>query len=209
MMAVGLALFVPGWARPAGASSGKKILPPTSVKAVSVDGVRGVLVSWQPLPAGGPTVLYYIATTYNRKHTCQVPATGPYTCILTGLNGKRHYSINVQAVTTSGVSKSGRSTQTVIRPATQPAQSVAVVAAATDAANPPATAATSASSTTTTSGTTLPELPFTGIELPTLLLVGLGLCASGLLLISSTAQRGRARRRLLAWMFGSRHPPLR
>src|ERR1700733_2425883 len=202
-MAVGLALFLPGWARPAGASSGREILAPTSVKAVSVGGVRGVLVSWQPLPAGAPTVLYYVATTYNRKHRCQVPATGPYSCVLTGLNGKRHYPISVQAVTTSGVSKSGRTTQTVIQPGTSPAESAAVVAAATDAANAPVTAATSASPTTASGTATLAELPFTGIDIPTLLLVGLGSCASGLLLISSTAQRRRARRYLLGWMFGS------
>jgi hypothetical protein len=203
-MAVGLALLVPGWARPAGASSGSTILAPTSVKAVSIDGVRGVLVSWQPLPAGGPTVVYYIAYTYNRRHTCQVPATGPYSCVLVGLNGNENLPIRVRAVTNSGVSRPAPAMQAVIHPGTDqpsPAESAATTAASIGSTNAPVMAATSASSTTT-SDATLTELPFTGIDLPTLLLVGLGLVAAGLLLVSSSAQRRLARRRLLRWMFG-------
>jgi hypothetical protein len=197
MMAVGLALCVPGWAKPAGASSGRTILPPTSVKAVPVDG--GVLVSWQPLPAGGPTVLYYIATTYSRQHTCQVPGTGPYHCVLTGLNGNRHFLINVQAVTTSGVSPPGRATQTVIP---SPAKPAATAAASTAAAHAPVTAATSAPPATSTTGATLTDLPFTGIDVLTILLVGLGLCVSGLLLMTRRPQHRRARQRVSGSMTG-------
>lgn len=194
MMTIGLVLFVAGWARPAGASPEKKILAPTSVRAVSVDGVSGVLVSWRPLPAGGPTVLYYLATTYNRRHTCKVPATGPYSCVLAGLRGNRHFSINVQAFTESGVSQSGQATQTVIAPGTAPAESAATTAASTHVPIAPAT--------TTTSDAALPELPYTGIDIPTLLFLGLGLSASGLLLVSSKAKRRLVRRHLLWWMFG-------
>jgi hypothetical protein len=207
VMAVGSAFFVPGWSQPAGASSGTTILAPTSVKAVSFDGVRGVLVSWQPLPAGGPTVLYYVAYTYNRKHTCQVPAAGPYHCVLAGLNGNQYFSIRVRAATNSGNSLPGLATQTVIHPGTSdasPAQSAATTGTAavpTSPAGAPLTPAATALSPTT-SGTTPSELPFTGIDVSTLSFVGLGLVASGLLLISSSAQRRRARRRLVGWLFG-------
>ena len=206
MMAVGLALFVPGWAKPAAASSRRTILPPTSVKAVSIDGGHDALVTWQPLPAGGPRVLYYIATTYNRQHTCQVAATGPYSCVITGLLGNGHFLISVQAVTTSGVGPSGRPPQsTSSKPATTAASTGAAnapVAGAISASSATLPSATSASSATVPS-TTLTDLPFTGIDLPTLLLVGFGLVASGLLLVSSRDQYRRARRRLLWWMFGS------
>jgi LPXTG-motif cell wall-anchored protein len=213
MMTVGLALLFAGWAPPAGASSGSTILIPTSVKALSVDGFRGVLVAWQPLPAGRPTVDYYIAYTYNQQHTCQVPGTGPYHCILTGLNGGHYFPIRVRAVTTSGDSHAVHATQTILQPHTggtspggsssgtgaSTGASTGATNSATNSADAPATAATSAPSTTDTD---LAELPYTGIDLENLLLVGLGLVAFGLLLVSSSVQRRRVRRCLLWWVFG-------
>lgn len=219
VLAIGLALLVPGWPQPAGASTKITILAPTSVKAISVDGVRGVLVSWEPPPASGPTVDYYVAYTYNQKHTCREPGTGPYHCVLTGLNGNQIFPIRIRAITDSGKSPPVHAAQTVIRPGTsepspaspgqpgqpaQPAQPAATTATPTVPTNPAdasPTPATTASSTTAARGT-LEELPFTGIDVPTLLLVGLILVASGLLLVSSSAQRRGVRRRLLGWMFG-------
>lgn len=212
VMAVGLALVVPGRAGSAStAPSTVAPLAPTSVKAVSFDGARGVLVTWEPPPPeAGTTVLSYVAYTYNRQHVCRAPATGPFSCVLTGLNGNGTYPIRVRALTTSGLSQPARASPTVIHPGSGNASPAASSSPAITAApptpspvTPPAgstdTATSAPSAASSQSNPT--ELPFTGFDLATMALVGLGLVAAGLLLAGTGARRRRAGRRAARWLY--------
>ena len=196
---------------PAAAASAKERSPgpPSAVLAVSTAGVRGVSVVWKaPTSVGSSPILYYLATTRNGKYVCTASVSGTNSCRIPGPIGRVHYAIQVRAMTAagpglpktvlsfvarpSGTTPSSGTTQTAPSGTTPytPAQREAAAAlgnylkaleaAKTSATDPPPTS----------------QLPFTGIDVETLLLVGLSLVIAGLLLISTADKRRRTLRRI-------------
>ncbi len=220
IISLGLSSFLPS----AGASvSETRPGPPAEVLAVSTDGVPGVTVVWKaPTPVTGPTILYYWVSNYPGKHVCMAPASGPYICRLGGLNGNIRHPIRVRAITAAGPGKAAATVSLVthpVNPTATTSSSPSSPSGTTPSASsgvPSGDAAAVAASLTATAPVSTPgnnpaELPFTGLDVETLLLSGLSLVVVGLLLIASANQRRRTVRRIatlvqprsiFAWLFG-------
>ena len=181
--------------------------PPTDVQATSTAGVRGVTVSWgAPVSDGGAPILYYGASTYNGQYRCMSFAPSPDTCHIDGLRVYRGGpSIRVKAFNAKG-----RGSVVVVLPA---------VTGGNTGNGGTATSGGSGASTSTSSGTSQAggdqtpsssvsdvaggpssgsaastsgiqaELPFTGVNVATLFVVGLSLVLGGLLVLRLPGRR--------------------
>lgn len=210
-------------ASPSGATWAiKRPTPPTGVQAVSVAGAPGVTVSWSaPVSDGGSPILFYVASTYNGKFLCTSPNPGPNTCQLTGIkNGSVPQSIRVRAINVRGPGQAAATTSVVTRgaasgggganggggPTTSPSptsQSAAGAPTITSANGGGESLAGDASSDQTGSaGTDVPaELPFTGINLLTLLTAGLVLVLAGLFMVGPVRRRRQVVHRYAASVY--------
>ena len=175
--------------------------PPTSAQATSVAGAPGVSVSWKaPVSDGGSPILYFVASTYGGKHWCTSPNPGADACTIAGIrNGSIQHAIRVRAVTTSGPGQAAAifSVVTTAHPPTGgPPPSVAAGTSPaassqlTSSSGSDTTGTAGASDASATSGTGLPaQLPFTGVNVATLFLLGLSLVLIGLNLVRPARRR--------------------
>ncbi len=178
--------------------------PPTAVQATFVPGVGGVTVSWgAPISDGGASILYYVATTYNGKHYCISHGPGPDTCHIDGLRESRGGpSIRVKAVNSKGrgsvvavlptattatgsggssaSGNGGGSPSSISSGAAQPGSGPGSSTVASD---------TGAAGNAGTTSDVPAELPFTGINLATLVTLGVSLVVAGLLILGWFGRR--------------------
>lgn len=185
----------------AGASATtSRATPPTAPRATSVAGQAGVSVSWGP-PAsdGGAPILFYLASTYGGAHFCVASSPGPDTCRIAAIsNGSITHSIRIRAFTARGPGEAAAVFSVVTAAGPGDGTTHAPTTPATTA--PPATGAAGSSASGTvgsssgagtsgaqgTAGAGDPssglsaQLPFTGANFPTLLLVGIGLLLVGI-----------------------------
>jgi hypothetical protein len=157
---------------------------------------------------GGSGILYYIAfplfgNSSSENHWCTSDNPGPNACHIDGLKvGKVLRQIRVRAV-----SAKGRGHVAIVFPVATPASGVTPTSPGSGTSQPvqPSTnaAVNTAVDTPTasgpggaTSGSDIPaELPFTGINLMTLLTLGLSLVLGGWLILNPVGARRRARLR--------------
>jgi hypothetical protein len=193
--------------------------PPTDVQATYVPGVPGVSVSWSaPVSDGGSPILYYFAfPLFGKTHSsggqgCTSNNPGPNTCHIAGLKvGKVTREIRVRAV-----SAKGRGHVAIVFPVAIPGSPASGGASPSPASgtgqpstgpvSPGVGSDTAASNTTSdTPASDVPaELPFTGMNLATLLTLGGGLVLVGWLILDPFRRRRvRFRRVSLHVLIGS------
>lgn len=185
--------------QPQDASAASRPSPPTGLVATSVFGGSGVSVSWsQPASDGGSPILFYVASNVTGKHTCMSINPGPNGCFISGLFSNRVHHIRVQAVNASGGGQAAAAFSVVVR---NPSPSGAPAPSPSGPSSPPAGTSTGTAPAITTSATDgvgtptvtstagLAQLPFTGINLATMLLLGLSLVLIGQGLIRPSRRR--------------------
>ncbi len=183
--------------------------PPTAATATSVAGVGGVSVSWStPISDGGSPILYYLASTYSGAHWCLAPNPGPDSCHIAGItNGSIPHAIRIHAVNANGPGQAAALTSVVTPgssatggapssapPATNPpatSQPTSPASGSAGAASLAAAPGTSSGTGDTSSSGRPTQLPFTGINLASMLVLGLSLLLLGLDILRPFRRRRR------------------
>jgi hypothetical protein len=190
--------------------------PPTNVRATYNAGTPGVSVSWNaPVSDGGSPIVYYLAFNYSGTHSCISPNPGPNACFIPGLKvGKISRPIRVRALSARGSGRIALVLPVVSQSAGNggpPGSPAPGGGGGEQGSSPASSGAGSGTAATfdaadTTSGTDLPaELPFTGINLATLLVLGVGLVIAGWLILDPLGRRRAKFRRVpLQVLIGSR-----
>ncbi len=184
--------------------------PPIAAQATYIAGVRGVSVSWRaPASDGGSPILYYVASNYSGRYFCISLNPGPDACHIDGLRiGKVVRHIRVRAINARGPGHvavilpvvAGDSNGGVS--ASPPSGTSPVSASASQL--PSASASDVAVGSTATSGTQSTDvpaaLPFTGVYLQDLLVLGVSLVVGGLVILRPVGWRRRDLSRAPNWL---------